>query len=100
MWVAWDRLVSGAFAQQRQASLLVRVFGQNTHHVGLDDGRMEIALAADGGRVAQPLGHALDRLRDISLGLSLRLKRRQLTERLRNHDGARPGPKVLGRELL
>ena len=67
--------------------------------VGLDHLGVDVALPADRGRVAQPLGDVLDGPDDVLLGLRLRVERLELAERQRGQDGPGPGPEVLGGEL-
>ena len=68
--------------------------------VGLDHGRVDVALPADRRRVAEPLGDRLDRAHDVLLRLGLAVERLDLLERLRGQDGAGPGAEVLGREVV
>jgi len=66
----------GPLRAQRARGLLHFLTGelrQRLEHcpvvVRFDHRRMDVALAADGGRVPQPLGHAFNRLDDVLLRL-------------------------------
>ncbi len=73
---------------------------QAAFEIGADNVRMDIALAADAGRIAQPLRDALDGGDDIFLRLTLAVGGFEgLQGRGRQH-GAGPGAKVLGGEGL
>ena len=68
--------------------------------IGINDLGMDIALPADGRRVPQSLGDALDGTDHVLLGLGRRVKRLELAEGQGGEDGAGPGPEVLGGEVL
>src|SRR5579872_5441052 len=94
----------GGQVMQRARQLLLDAAAerlqQRAVEVGVDDGRVDVALAADGLGVAQALGHRLDGRDDVVFGLRLRVERRELLEGAGGQDGAGPGAEVLGRELL
>src|SRR4051794_14145741 len=62
--------------------------------VRLDDGRVDVAGAADGRRVAELLRHLLHHLGDVPLRLGLAGAGLDLAEGHGAEDGAGPGPKV------
>jgi hypothetical protein len=68
--------------------------------IRFDDGRVQVALAADRGGVSQQARDGFDGLDDIALRLSVRLKRRQLQKRAGDENGPSPRPEVLRREIL
>ena len=57
-------------------------------------------LRDDGRRVAQPLGHLLDRPHHVALGLRLRVDASNSCSAQRGQHGAGPGAEVLGGEVL
>ena len=61
---------------------------------------MDVALAADRRRVAEPARHPLDRLGDVALGGGLAVEALELAERPRGQHGGRPGAEVLGGEVV
>src|SRR5947209_6549980 len=84
---------------------LLRDLGLNhlhevTGHVGVQDFRVDVALAADGRRVAELLRDAFDRGDDVALRLGLAVVRLEFRKRQRRQNGSRPSPKILGAEVL
>ena len=69
-------------------------------HVAVEHGGMDVALAADGGGVAELFGDLLDGLDDVLLRLGLGFEGFEFAQRQAGEDGACPGAKVLGGELL
>jgi hypothetical protein len=65
--------------------------------VGGEDLRVDIALAADGGRITEASRHAVDCFADVLLGTGLRVEFLELVERHGCEHGAMPGAKILGR---
>ena len=60
---------------------------------------MDVALAADGGRVAEARRDALDGVPDVALGRRLGGEALAFLERQRGQHGAGPGAEVLGRDV-
>src|SRR5208283_2710412 len=60
---------------------------------------MNITFAADGGRIAEPLGNFLDSRLYVAPGLRSAIENRAFAERGRSHDRPRPGAKILGRNI-
>ncbi len=89
---------------QRAAQLLFGLpfqrLDERAVHVGFDDRRVHVALAADGLRVAQSLGNPLDRLGDVPFGRGRRVEVLKFLQRLRGERRAGPRAKILGREVL
>lgn len=53
------------------AGLLFQIFCQFAFHVGLNDARVDVAFAADGGGVAEAGCDSFDRVENVFLGLGL-----------------------------
>ena len=97
----------GFFWRQGGQVLLQLVFdpalerlAEGAVEVGVEDCRMDVALAADGAGVAEPEGDGFDRRDDVLLGLRFRVELAELLEGLGGQDRSGPGPEVLGGELL
>ena len=73
---------------------------QRTIHVGVDDRRMDVALAADRLGVSQSLRHSFDGFRDVSFGGGLRIEVFELLQGLSGQGGAGPRSKILGCKVL
>jgi len=91
----------GAFSQDSQHAIAV-AFGrwEAGGGVGLEQGGMDVALAADGFGVAEDVGDGFDGLDDISFGLALRTRGFEKTERVGGEGGAGPGAEIFGGEIL
>jgi len=68
--------------------------------VDFEDGGVDVALAADGGGVAEAVGHGLDGLDDVLFGLGFGFEGLELAQEHGGEDGAGPGAEVLGGEVL
>src|SRR3954470_14984648 len=69
-------------------------------HVGGEDGRMNVSLAADGLGISEPRRHAGDRGHDVALGFGLRLEAREPGQRLCREHRAGPRAEILGGEVV
>jgi hypothetical protein len=67
--------------------------------VGIEDGGVDVAFAADGGGVAEALGDRLDGLDDVFLELGLGVAGLEVAEGHGGEDGAGPGAEVFGGEV-
>src|SRR5581483_3069395 len=66
----------------------------------VDDQRMDIALAADGGRITQHERGRLHRSPQLALGAGLRRWRQHFAQRSRAEQRTGPGAEILARKLL
>ena len=70
-------------------------------HVGVDDARMDVRLAADGARVSEDPGHGVDGLHDVPVGRRSDVPRgSHLAKRRARENGSGPGAEILGGEIL
>jgi hypothetical protein len=90
----------GQRAPQFHFSALLQGRDQRTIHVGVDDRRMDVALATDRPGIPQPLRHLLDCGRDVAFGGGIRIEVFKLLERLSGERGTGPGAKILGCKVL
>jgi hypothetical protein len=67
--------------------------------IAVEDYGMNVAFAADGGSVAQPLGHALNRSHEILLRLRFRVEALKLAQCDRGEHRSRPRSKIFRGEL-
>jgi len=75
-------------------SLLQRL-QQASVQIAVEDRRMDVALAADGRRIAEHLGDRLDGLQDVLLGFRLGVEDLELLQGQGCEVGRRPGAKIL-----
>ena len=68
--------------------------------IGVEDGGVNVAFAANGGRVAEARGYGGDGVNDVLLELGLGVAGLELAEGEAGEDGAGPGAEVLGGEVL
>src|SRR5581483_9111194 len=73
---------------------------QGAVEVGVEHGRVDVALAADGRRVAELPGYPLDRAHHVPFRLGLAVEALELLQGLGGEDRAGPGAEVLRREVL
>ena len=80
--------------------MTVKVRYEGAVEIGFEDRRMDVALAADGPGVAQPLGDRVDRLVHVPLRLGLRVEPGEFQKGLGGKCRSSPSAEVLRRELL
>src|SRR5262249_60101112 len=68
--------------------------------IAIEHDRVDVAFAANGRGIAETAGHARDRRAQVSLCLRDAGAALELLERERGHDGPRPGPEILGGDVL
>ena len=96
------RLFGLQLADARQLPFRLRLqrLGERAVEVAVEDGRVDVALAADRPRVAELFGDRFDRADDVPLRLCLGTERFELRQRLARQDRAGKGAEVLCGEIL
>ena len=82
------------------AGLALEGVEHRAFEVSIKDSRVDVALAADGGGVAEALRHRLDGADQVAAGLGAGIGGRELLEGKGRQDRAGPGAEVLRREVV
>ena len=79
---------------------LLQRFDERAIEVGIDDGGVDVGLAANCGGVAQAPRDSFDCLDDVTFGLRVRLRGFHLLESLGGKHGPGPGTEVFSGEIV